>query len=160
MFLECTSLTSLDLSGFNTSKVTNMNQLFYPCSSLKTIYVGSGWSTEAVTEGNYIFNGCTSLVGGAGTRYDSNHVDKTYARIDGGTSAPGYFTVKTTTTTPEPYAVLSNNNTVLTFYYDDQKSARGGMDIGPFAYLEHGFGEGSMVVKTLSLSVAGRIYIL
>lgn len=141
MFLECTSLTSLDLSGFNTSKVTNMNQLFYPCSSLKTIYVGSGWSTEAVTEGNYIFNGCTSLVGGAGTRYDSNHVDKTYARIDGGTSAPGYFTVKTTTTTPEPYAVLSNNNTVLTFYYDDQKSARGGMDIGPFAYLEHGFGE-------------------
>ena len=141
MFLECTSLKTLDLSGFNTSKVTNMNQLFYPCSSLKTIYVGSGWSTEAVTEGNYIFNGCTSLVGGAGTRYDSNHVDKTYARIDGGTSAPGYFTVKTTTTTPEPYAVLSNNNTVLTFYYDDQKSARGGMDIGPFAYLEHGFGE-------------------
>ena len=125
MFLECTSLKTLDLSGFNTSKVTNMNQLFYPCSSLKTIYVGSGWSTEAVTEGNYIFNGCTSLVGGAGTRYDSNHVDKTYARIDGGTSAPGYFTVKTTTTTPEPYAVLSNNNTVLTFYYDDQKSARG-----------------------------------
>ena len=31
----------------------------------------------------------------------------------------------------EPYAVLSDNNTVLTFYYDDQKSARGGMDIGP-----------------------------
>ncbi|MBP3786863.1 MAG: BspA family leucine-rich repeat surface protein [Prevotella sp.] len=94
MLLECTSLKTLDLSGFNTSKVTNMNQLFYPCSSLKTIYVGSGWSTEAVTEGNYIFNGCTSLVGGAGTRYDSNHVDKTYARIDGGTSAPGYFTEK------------------------------------------------------------------
>ena len=33
---------------------------------------------------------------------------------------------------PEPYAVLSDNNTVLTFYYDDQKSARGGMDVGPF----------------------------
>ena len=33
---------------------------------------------------------------------------------------------------PEPYAVLSDNNTVLTFYYDDQKSARGGMSVGPF----------------------------
>ena len=33
---------------------------------------------------------------------------------------------------PEPYAVLSENNTVLTFYYDDQKSARGGMSVGPF----------------------------
>ena len=32
----------------------------------------------------------------------------------------------------EPYAVLSDSNTVLTFYYDDQKTARGGMDIGPF----------------------------
>ena len=31
-----------------------------------------------------------------------------------------------------PYAVLSNDNTVLTFYYDDQKTARGGMDVGPF----------------------------
>ena len=36
---------------------------------------------------------------------------------------------------PEPYAVLSDNNTVLTFYYDDQKSARGGMDVGPFSFL-------------------------
>ena len=35
---------------------------------------------------------------------------------------------------PEPYAVLSENNTVLTFYYDDQKSARGGMSVGPFTY--------------------------
>ena len=33
---------------------------------------------------------------------------------------------------PEPYAVLSDNNTVLTFYYDNQKSARGGMSVGPF----------------------------
>ena len=30
------------------------------------------------------------------------------------------------------YAVLNDNNTVLTFYYDDQKTARNGMDVGPF----------------------------
>ena len=41
-----------------------------------------------------MFYNSTNLVGGAGTRYDANHVDKTYARIDGGTSNPGYFTSK------------------------------------------------------------------
>jgi hypothetical protein len=39
-----------------------------------------------------MFLDCTSLVGGAGTTYDANHVDVNYARIDGGTDAPGYFT--------------------------------------------------------------------
>ncbi|MCI7559653.1 MAG: hypothetical protein MSS76_06005 [Clostridium sp.] len=34
----------------------------------------------------------TLLVGGLGTTYNSSYVDKTYARIDGGTSNPGYFT--------------------------------------------------------------------
>ena len=29
-----------------------------------------------------------------GTAYDENHTDKAYARIDGGTSNPGYFTAK------------------------------------------------------------------
>ena len=34
----------------------------------------------------------TLLVGGLGTTYNSSYVDKTYARIDGGRSNPGYFT--------------------------------------------------------------------
>ena len=34
----------------------------------------------------------TLLVGGLGTTYNSSYVDKTYARIDGGTRRPGYFT--------------------------------------------------------------------
>lgn len=41
-----------------------------------------------------MFKNCESLVGGAGTKCDSGHTDKAYARIDGGTSAPGYFTLK------------------------------------------------------------------
>lgn len=91
MFAGCTSLTTLDLYHFNTKKVTNMSEMFNICSSLKTIYVGDGWSTSSLTNNNSFFNGCTSLVGGAGTTYDANHVDKTYAHIDGGTSNPGYF---------------------------------------------------------------------
>ena len=85
-------LTSLDLSSFNTSQVTNMTIMFNSCSNLRTIYVGSGWSTAAVTSSGYMFTDCASLVGGKGTTYDASHVDKTYAHIDGGTSNPGYFT--------------------------------------------------------------------
>ena len=66
--------------------------MFYNCSNLRTIYVGNGWSTAAVTHSANMFSNCTSLVGGQGTTYDANHIDKTYAHIDGGASNPGYFT--------------------------------------------------------------------
>ena len=39
-----------------------------------------------------MFQNCYSLVGGAGTTYDANHIDVTYAHIDGGPSNPGYLT--------------------------------------------------------------------
>ena len=92
MFYGCSGLSSLDVSGFNTANVTDLRWMFRGCSGLKTIYVGDGWMTNAVTSGNYMFMECTSLVGGAGTIYDANHTDHTYAHIDGGTSNPGYFT--------------------------------------------------------------------
>ena len=94
MLNGCSGLTSLDLSGFNTSKVTKMIGMFYRCTNLRTIYVGSGWSTAAVTDSNDMFRSCSSLVGGQGTTYDVNHLDVSYARIDGGPSNPGYFTDK------------------------------------------------------------------
>ncbi len=37
MFSGCESLVKLDLSNFDTSKVTNMNYMFWDCSSLTTI---------------------------------------------------------------------------------------------------------------------------
>ena len=95
MFSGCKGLTSLDVSGFNTSKVTDMTNMFSGSSNLTTIYVGEGWSTDSISPvnaGSSIFSGCTSLVGGAGTKYDENHIDYTYAHIDGGTSNPGYLT--------------------------------------------------------------------
>ena len=92
MFGGCSSLTSLDVSGFNTANVERMNGMFFGCSSLQTVYVGDGWSTTNVTESTNVFTSCTSLIGGAGTKYDENHTDYTYAHIDGGTENPGYFT--------------------------------------------------------------------
>ena len=86
--------TTLDVSNFDTSKVTNMDNMFYNSTNLKTIYVSNKFNTDKVTTSASMFDRCTNLVGGAGTKYDSTKTDKTYARIDGGTSNPGYFTAK------------------------------------------------------------------
>ena len=121
MFSNC-NMTSLNLTSFNTAKVTNMTAMFYLCNFLAIIYVGENWSTAAVTESTGMFNSCPSLVGGMGTTYDPNHVDKTYAHIDGGPSNPGYLTAEGT----EAYACYTSSNTTLTFYYDNQRSSRTG----------------------------------
>ena len=84
--------TTLDVSNFDTSKVTNMMNMFQGSSNLKTIYGSSKFVTTAVTNSTDMFLSSTNLVGGSGTKYNSSHIDKTYARIDGGTSNPGYFT--------------------------------------------------------------------
>ena len=87
-----TYATTIDVSSFDTSKVTDMNSMFYGGDNLKTIYASSKFVTTAVSDSEVMFEGSTSLVGGAGTKYNSSYVDKKYARIDGGTSNPGYFT--------------------------------------------------------------------
>ena len=139
LFEGCSSVTVLDLSSFNTEKNQVFSTIFKDCTNLKTIFVENDWSTDniRIDLSDDIFENCTSLVGGAGTHYDANHTDYTYAHIDGGTANPGYFTPSgaepwAEPTGPEPYAVLSDNNTVLTFYYDDQKAPRNGMGVGPF----------------------------
>ena len=69
-----------------------MNSMFYNCSGLVSVYVGSGWNTDNVTSSGNMFLQCKNLSGGEGTAYDAAHTDKTYARIDGGAANPGYFT--------------------------------------------------------------------
>ena len=86
--------TTLDLSSFNTSNVSNMSSMFAYSGKLKTIYASNNFITNNVTSSTEMFQGVTNLVGGNGTKYNSSHVDETYARIDGGTSSPGYFTRK------------------------------------------------------------------
>ena len=94
MMFYCFGGRSLDLSSFNTANVENMRNMFNVCPYLQTIYVSSEWSTEKVTTSAYMFERSNNLVGGAGTTFDANHVDAEYAHIDGGTSNPGYLTEK------------------------------------------------------------------
>ena len=114
MFMGCSSLTSLDLAGFDTSCVTDMRGMFYGCTSLKRIAVGDKFVTTSVTASDGMFYDCTSLKGGSGTAYSSEHVDAEYARIDGGTGAPGYFTIVMAK------AVVQNDGKTLRFVYDGE----------------------------------------
>ena len=84
--------TTLDLSSFDTSNVTSMSSMFDSATNLKTIYASDKFNTDNVTTSTNMFLSSTNLVGGAGTKYNSSHVDKAYAHIDGGTRNPGYFT--------------------------------------------------------------------
>ena len=60
MFNGCSSLQSLDVSGWDTSNVTTMNTMFYHCSSLTQLDV-SNWDTSNVTNISYMFDSCSSL---------------------------------------------------------------------------------------------------
>ena len=132
VFLYCNNIEELNLSSFDISNVTHIHDMFTGCQSLKKIIVSrEGWNTKNVGYNGDLFKGCTNLVGGKGTKYDSNHIDVEYARIDGGTSNPGYLTEDTNgqyednTGVTRAYCVLDDH--VLTFYYDNKLNSRPGL---------------------------------
>ena len=98
--------TTLDVSHFDTSNVTNMEVMFAYMTNLKTIYASSKFVTTSVTSSTSMFEKSTNLVGGAGTKYNKSYLDKTYARIDGGTSNPEYFTEKPSTFSTDSWATI------------------------------------------------------
>jgi len=60
MFYGCSSLTSLDVSGLNTSNAKDMDSMFFNCSSLTSLDV-SGFDTSNVTNMDSMFSGCKKL---------------------------------------------------------------------------------------------------
>ena len=118
MFASCTALQSIDLSSFDISKVQYMSSMFKKCAALKTIYCADYWNTSAtLTYSEGMFLDCTSLVGGEGTAFNSSYTDKSYARLDGGPSAPGYFTNKSKA--KKVYTVFDEATQTLTYRYDN-----------------------------------------
>ena len=61
MFFRCENLTSLDVSNFNTSNVTDMKQMFYCCSELISLDL-SNFNTSNVTNMASMFGGCEKLI--------------------------------------------------------------------------------------------------
>lgn len=61
MFSSCTSLETLDLSSFNTEKVTNMVTMFENSKHLRSLKLPKGFIGSSVTNLKATFKGCESL---------------------------------------------------------------------------------------------------
>jgi len=66
-------LTSLDLSGFNTSNVTDMQNMFYNCEALVSLDV-SGFDTSSVTNMASMFANCEALTSLDLSSFDTSNV--------------------------------------------------------------------------------------
>lgn len=60
MFYMCTSLGNLDISCFDTGRVTNMSYMFMNSSLLEALDLSS-FDTSRVTDMSHMFNGCKNL---------------------------------------------------------------------------------------------------
>ena len=75
MFGGCSKLTSLDVSHFDTQNVTSMQCIFYDCSSLTSLDV-SHFDTKNVTDMRSMFWGCNSLTSLDVSHFDTKNVTK------------------------------------------------------------------------------------
>ena len=73
MFNNCSSLISLNVSGFDTSNVTNMNNMFYYCEALTSLDV-SKFDTSKVTNMFNMFGRCCALTSLDVSKFDTSKV--------------------------------------------------------------------------------------
>ena len=92
MFANCAALETLNIANFDMTNAKDAGSMFEGCAALKTIMCKNNWSTYTEVESEDMFKGCVALTGEKGTEFDETHTDIAYARPDGGTETPGYFT--------------------------------------------------------------------
>ena len=121
MFYACQSLTTLDLSEFNTSSVATMYQMFMSCKSLQTVYVNCNFTTENCNDNdNQMFAQCEKLAGA--TECDGTS--------DIGTNRANYVDGYLTDIA---YARWSDDGKTLTFYSNHDRQS------GDFGILHSGY---------------------
>ena len=60
LFADCSSLTSLDLTNFDTMNVNQMSYMFKGCSGLNSLNI-SNFNTSKVSSMGFMFNDCKNL---------------------------------------------------------------------------------------------------
>ncbi len=73
MFYQCSHLTSIDLSRFNTASVSTMTGMFQYCSALTQLDL-STFNTEKVDDMSYMFENCEQLTSLDLTTFDTRKV--------------------------------------------------------------------------------------
>ena len=82
MFYGCSSLTSLDVSKFDTRNVTNMGFMFSGCNGLTSLDV-SKFNTRNVTDMYGMFSACYSLTSLDLSNFDTQNVTNMYGMFYG-----------------------------------------------------------------------------
>ena len=95
MFYGCSSLTSLDLSNFDTSNVTSMKQMFWSCRELTSLDL-SNFNTSKVKYMDYMFSNCEKLTNLNISNFDFTNVTS-YLIMFSGVPSDCYILVKDTT---------------------------------------------------------------
>ena len=81
MFAFCVNLSDLDLSGFDTSKVTNMSNMFGGCANLTSLDV-SGFDTSNVIQMDDMFAACESLTEVDLSNFDLSKVNSSSGELN------------------------------------------------------------------------------
>lgn len=76
MFFYCSSLPTLDLSGFNTENVTDMGAMFKYCLEMEKIDVAK-FNTEKVTNMRGMFSGCRKITSLDLSHFNTENVTNT-----------------------------------------------------------------------------------
>lgn len=74
LFKGCSNLTSLKLSGWDTSRAVNMFNMFNGCRKLTSLDM-SGWNTSKVTDMSYMFNSCSNLTSLDLSHFNTSNVE-------------------------------------------------------------------------------------
>lgn len=82
MFHECHSLTDLDISGFDTSHVRFMHGMFWSCINLRSLDL-SGFDTASVVDLSLMFSGCNELTYLDLSGWDTSSVSRTDSMFNG-----------------------------------------------------------------------------
>ena len=82
LFSGCYQVKTIDVSGWDTSNVTDMSSMFSSCYGLTNLDV-SGWDTSNVTDMTYMFNKCSKLTGLDLSGFDTSSVTNMQHMFDG-----------------------------------------------------------------------------
>ena len=85
LFYELIDIVNIDLSNFDTSRITDMSKMFSYCKGLKSINFGN-INTSAVTNLNSMFSFCTNLKQIDFSNFDTSSVEDMGAMFDGCTN--------------------------------------------------------------------------
>ena len=82
MFHGCSNIIEIDLSNFNTSKVTDMNSMFLSCSHLISLDL-SNFDTSNVYDMRYMFSVCSQLTSLDLSNFVTSKVKYIFSMFDG-----------------------------------------------------------------------------